>query len=102
MRKQFTPLSGSIFFAILFFVFNLSAQVSSPQDKQMEQAEAAYAENPGPRQNVFLHKSTPKGSNLKRPNGLNSAGRPAISTTSLALNATICENLKTAEPLSRS
>ncbi len=44
MRKQFTPLSGSIFFAILFFVFNLSAQVSSPQDKQMEQAEAAYAE----------------------------------------------------------
>ncbi len=44
MKKQIAIISVGIFFAILLFAFNPQARAQSAPEKQIEQAEAAYAE----------------------------------------------------------
>src|SRR5574344_2040641 len=44
MKKQIAIISAGIFFAILLFAFNPHARAQSGPEKQIEQAEAAYAE----------------------------------------------------------
>lgn len=44
MKKQIAVISAGIFFAILLFAFNPHARAQSGPEKQIEQAEAAYAE----------------------------------------------------------
>ncbi len=44
MKKQIAVISAGIFFAILLFAFNPQARAQSTPEKQIEQAEAAYAE----------------------------------------------------------
>jgi hypothetical protein len=44
MKKQIAIISTGIFFAILLFAFNPQTRAQSTPEKQIEQAEAAYAE----------------------------------------------------------
>jgi len=44
MKKQIAAISAGIFFVVLLFAFNPHARAQSTPEKQIEQAEAAYAE----------------------------------------------------------